>query len=220
MLGAFESIRALRLTRLLQTLNRLEVTQLAESPDGLRCAHGRFEGTPLLRSPYQGRPCLYYLFRVLEPRADGKPRLLASGKEWTEVHLEDESGRARVEAGPALVASPRRFEEPLSGLRRIPPERADFFERAGIEERHLARLPQLVVEEFTIEPRDSLYVTGTLETRNGEKRFYRKHHSPLIVSAERDIGYRTGLRHELVLHGALAPLLLLGAAALLLLALA
>lgn len=215
----FEALhRGLAQANLIRTLRTIRATPVADPRPDLQLVHGPLEGEPLLYSPYQGRACLYYFFRVTEPREGGRPVTLATGKEWTLVRVRDASGAAAIEAWPALVASPRRFEDRLTGLTRIPPHLADFFERAGIDDKHLPRFSTLVVHEYTLEPGDAVYVTGTARLRAGQKVFYRKKRSPLIVSAEPDVGYLGGLRHELFLYAALAPLLLVAGLVLTLLA--
>lgn len=217
-IGAALVSRGLGTARLRRTLAQLQPSPVSSLGDGLRMVRGRIKGDPPLASPYQKRACVYYFFRVSDPHAK-RPRTLATGKAWTLVDVEDSTGVARVDAQPALVASPRRFEATLRNLRTIPADLADFFERAGIDEKHLPRLPSMRIHEYTIEPGDEVFVTGTVRIEDGQKVFYRKKRRPLIVSSERDVGYLNGLRNELVLYAATAPLLFAGAAGLLFLAL-
>ncbi len=181
---------------------------------------GRINGEPLLSSPLQRRPCVYYFFRVLEPVPGKRPRTLATGKEWTIVEVRDETGAARVDAWSAVVASPRRFERRFQGLAKVPEDLHGFFERAGIDEKHLARFPDFQVHEYTIEPGDDVYVTGTLRHDGGEKVLYRKKRRPLVVSADPEIGLARGLQHELWLYAALAPMLVVAGVALFVIAFA
>lgn len=220
LLGALLMLRGVRLARLIQRLARLRPVPIAAAPPGLVMVRGQLAADPLLRSPYQGRACAYYFFRVVEPRPGHRPRTLATGKEWTLTRIEDATGHAQLDAVTAVVASPRRFETEFERLQKIPQELAGFFERAGIEQKHLERLPRFLVHEYTLEPGDSVYVTGTLRVEDGGKVFYRGKRGPLIVSSEPDIGYLRGLRNEFLIHAAAPPLLLVAGAVLLLLALA
>jgi hypothetical protein len=204
--------RALDQGKLLRTLRGLEPNPTAASGTGLRLVHGRLGGDPLIQSPYQGRPCVYHFFRVLEPRPGGRPRVLATGKEWTAATVTDDTATAQIEPWTAVVASPRRFEAVHEGLTSIPPHLATFFERAGIDEKHLPRLPSFVVHEYTLEPGDEVYVLGTLDA--APRRFRRAKRRPLVVSAQRDVGLGAALRNEWLLYALLAPLLLAGALAL------
>lgn len=193
---------------------------MASLRPGLALVQGRLQGDPLLRSPFQQRDCVYYYFRVLDPTNERRPRTLAKGKEWTLAAVEDDSGRADLQGISSMVGSPRRFETELRDLSKIPPDLAGFFERAGIDEKHLARLTRLVVHEFTLEPGDVVYVTGAVREEAGTKTFYRPKRGPLIVSSQSDVGYVRGLRNELLIYLTTPPLLLLAGLALVLLALA
>lgn len=212
--------RAVQQARLVTQMSRLAPAPVASPGGALQLVHGTLEGEPLLRSPWQDRPCIYYFFRVLQPQEGKKPRSIATGKQWTVAHVRDASGAALVQGEAALVASPRRHEEVIGPLAKIPPGKEFFFEAAGIDEKHLPRFDRLIIHEYTLEPGDDVYVTGMARSRAGEKVFYRKSRTPLIVSAERDIGYLGPLRHELWLYVGLAPLLLAGAAVLAFLAFA
>lgn len=201
--------RGIQMGRLLRSLKRLRPTSISDVEPGLAMVHGRLKGHPLLKSPFQKRDCLYYYFRVLEPRDRGAhPRTLAQGKEWTLAIVEDGTGEARVDAVAAMVGSPRRGEWRLERLAQIPPDLADFFERAGIDEKHLPKFPTLVVQEYTIENGDPVYVTGTVRNDADGKLFYRRRRGPLVVSSELDVGYARGLRNELLIYAATPPLLL------------
>lgn len=199
--------RGVFLARLIRALSVLRPRTVGQLEPGLAMARGKIQGDPLLKSPFQNRDCVYYFFQVLEPRADGKHRILAKGKEWTLARLEDETGSASVEAVTAMVASPRRFETSLRGLSKVPPDLADFFERAGIDAKHLPRLPHLRIHEYTLEPGDDVFVTGTVRATPEGKLFYRKGRGPLIVSSDSDVGYARALRNELLIYLATPPLL-------------
>jgi len=203
--------RAVDQARLIKTLRALEPVGVRDPGPALRLVRGTLDGQPLLQSPYQARPCLYYFFRVLEPRPSGAPRVLATGKEWTLATVSDPTGTAAIEPWTAVVASPRRFEASHENLKHIPPELATFFERAGIDEKHLPRLRSFVVHEYTLEPGDTAYVLGTLDPT--PPRLYRAKRRPLVVSSERDIGLLATLKNELLLFAILAPLLLAAAVA-------
>lgn len=192
----------------------MEPRPIAELGAGLGMAHGKLGGAPLLRSPLQGRECVYYFFRVVQPEPGGKERRLATGKQWTLANVSDASGRAEIEAVPALVASPRRHAQVFRGIQTIPEGLAPFFEAAGIDQKHLGRLSHFVAYEYTLEPGDDVFVTGEVRRQGDGKVFYRTRYSPLIVSAEPDIGLLPGLRTEFFVHAALTALLLVGAAAL------
>jgi hypothetical protein len=209
-------IRAIRLRRLIHDLQTLDVVPIGNAQPGLALVHGTAHIPTPLVSPLMRKPCAYYFFRFEESRARKKPRRLAWGKEWTQIRIGDASGDCRVEAQTAVVASGNEYTKEFVGLRAVPPEHAVLFERAGIDERHLANLEHFRVIENTIEPGDRLYVTGTLRHENGEKVFYRVKRSPLIVSSKQRIGFVKGLRHELLLFS-LIPLLLYAFAALFLL---
>jgi hypothetical protein len=215
---ALASFLALRRARdqanLLRTVLDLRPTSIASEGRGLQLIRGRLEGDPLLISPLQQRPCVYYFFRIHAPRPGKKPKPVATGKEWTMARVRDESGAAGIEPWTAVVASPRRHEAHLRDLRTIPPGLENLFERAGIEERHLPRLPELVVHEYTLEPGDEIYVLGSVRGAGTNKTFHRKKRRPLAVMAEPPAPLLApGLRAELVLHASLAALLLAAALA-------
>ena len=206
LLGLAITRRTIDQARLVRTLRTIEPVGIGEQGPALRLVLGRLAVPAPIVSPYQGRPCAYYFFRVLEPRPSGQPRVLATGKEWTHALVEDETGAAQIEPWTAVVASPRRFEHAHEGLKTIPDHLKTFFERAGIDEKHLPRMPSFVVHEYTLEPGDDVYVLGTLDAQ--ERRFFRAKRRPLVVSAEREIGLLGALRNELLLYAFLAPMVL------------
>lgn len=202
-------VRGARLATLLRELRRLRPTPLREVEIGLHQTRARIRRTEsLLKSPYQKRECAYYFFRVSSATQGPRRKALATGKEWALAEIEDATGRARIEPWTAIVASPHKFTTTLGPLETIPPDLVDFFQKAGIDEKHLPRLGQMTVEEYTLEPEDEVYVTGTVRTEGGAKIFHRPKRGPLIVSAEADIGYTKGLRHELFLYTAIPPLVI------------
>ena len=218
LLGLLVLRRALDQARVTRTVRDLAVTPIRPPATGLQRVRGRLAGDPLLRSPYQGRECVYYFFRVTEPREGKRPRVLATGKEWSLATIEDGSGRAALEPWTPAVGSPRRFETVLRGLTEVPPGLEGFFERAGIDPKHLPRLPLMVVHEYTLEPGDEVHVLGTQRVEAGGATFHRAKHRPYVVSAEADVGLLPGLRHQWIVFASVAPMLL--AAGLTLLALA
>ena len=147
----------------------------------------------------------------------GPPFRLVRGRLETDAPLESPYQRRPcvyyffrvIEPWTPGVASPRRFETVHEGLAKIPPDLASFFDKAGIDEKHLPRLPRFTVHEYTLEPGDDVYVLGTLEAEKG--RFVRAKRRPLVVSAERDVGLADALRNELLLYAPVAPMLLLTA---------
>src|SRR5581483_2384705 len=148
----------MRLRYAQRTLDTIGVTPIATEAGNVQLVYGRVVVDQPLRSPLQDRPCAYYFFRVVEPRPS-KLRKLATGKKWSPFLVQDPSGTALVDPIPAVVASPRRHRQEFKGLQRIPPGLERFFEEAGIDQKHLPRLPEFYVDEYTIEPDDQVYVT-------------------------------------------------------------
>lgn len=211
--------RALRVARTLRAIASLVVVPLAEAGPGFCLVRGRIQTAQPLRSPFHGRPCAYYAYRVEElSPGRGRPRRLAVGKEWADLAIQDATGWATIDARPALIQSPHTTVTNLEGIRQIPEAHREFFQTAGIEERHLPRFHGLRVTELTLEPGDEVHVLGTVALRANEKVFYRNRHSPLAVSAASDAGLLPGLRNERLLFSVAAALL--GAFALLFLAMA
>ena len=201
--------RSLRVMRLIRTLRTLRPTSVAEARENeLQVVHGRVSTPDPIPSAFQKRPAAYYAFRIEEPRPEPqKPRRLAVGKDWATLFIEDETGEARVDSRPALIRSPHEHKTTLGKLTAIPPEHAEFFETAGIYERHLARFQDLRVVEYTLEAGDEVYVLGTVRSENSRKIFYRATHSPLAVSQTVDAGLVPGYRNELLLFSVAAALL-------------
>lgn len=197
----------LRIKRLIATLAGLSTSELAEA-QGFARGRGHVEAAHSIRSAFQGRPCVYYAFRVEDPGDQRKKeRRLATGKDWAPFSIVDPSGAARVEERTALIRSPHVHEATLEGLTAIPPERVEFFELAGITERHLRRFPRLRITEYTLEPGDLVHVTGSVRQGSDGKTFYRARRSPLVVTPETDTGLMPGYRHELLLFSGAAILL-------------
>lgn len=214
---AMAARRAFRVAQTLRTIAALSVVPLSQAGAGLRLVRGRIDAAQPLRSPFHGRSCAYYAYRVEEiPVGTGRARRLAVGKDWADLVVEDSTGRARIEARPAMIQAPHTTISELEGIRHIPDAHREFFQAAGIEERHLARFHGLRVTELTLEPGDEVHVLGTINERTDGKVFYRARHSPLAVSAASDAGLLPGLRNERFLFGVAAALL--GAFALLFLA--
>jgi hypothetical protein len=208
-LSLFALRRSLRVARLIRQLRTLRPTSIAEAQeDTLQVVKGRIASPATIPSAFRRHPVAYYAFRVEEPRpAPQKPRRLAVGKDWAAIELEDETGTATVEARPALIRAPHEHIATLGKLDKVPPEHAEFFEQAGIYERHLARFVSVRVVEYTLEPGDEVYVLGTVRSENGRKIFYRATHSPLAVSETVDAGLVPGYRNELLLFSVAAALL-------------
>lgn len=214
LLGLVAAVRAFKQAGLVKQLALLQPVTARQARPGLVMVKGKFTSDTLLQSPLQGRACHYYFFRATEPRPGKKPRLLATGKDWADVRLDDGYQGLPVTARTALISSPRRHEERFQNLQSIPPGREEFFEKAGIDPKHLPRLPSFLVHEFTIEPGDELYVTGTLVDDEAGPRITRVKRGPLFIGADPSMPFITGLRNEFVLYAAIAPILLLGAIAL------
>ena len=195
--------------RLIQTLRTLRPTSVAEAEENeLQLVQGRIASPDPIPSAFNKRACVYYAFRVEEPRPEPqKPRRLAVGKDWATLEIEDETGVATIESRPALIRAPHEHVTHLGKLSSIPPEHAEFFEKAGIYERHLARFIDVRVVEYTLEPGDEAYVLGHVRSENGRKIFYRATHSPLAVSQTVDAGLVPGYRNELLLFSVAAALL-------------
>lgn len=215
--GLLAAFRARDHARVLRDVRSLGAVPVADAGPGLARLHGTVSGTPLLRSPFQDRPCIYYFFRVEEPRPGKKPRTLATGKAWTSARLTDATAAVDLEPWTARVTSPRRHEAVLRGLETIPAERARFFEQAGIDEKHLPRLPLMVVHEYTLEPGDDVHALGTLQPGPDGPSLARIQRRPYVVSADPDLGLERPMRTELVLRTGVASLLLAAGAALALL---
>lgn len=209
LLGLLAWRRARDQARVVQLVRDLPVTPVGGVNEGLQRVRGKLESDLPLKSPFQGRECLYYFFRVTTPREGKTPRTVATGKEWTIGQVRDESGVAALEPWTPAVGSPRRFETVLRGLTAIPPDLAKFFERAGIDEKHLPRLPVMTVHEYTLEPGDEVYVLGTPRVEEGARTFHRAKRRPYAISSEEDIGLLRGLRNEQLIHAVVAPMLLL-----------
>lgn len=201
--------RSLRLSRLIKTLKTLRPTSVAEATENeLQLVRGRIATPDPIPSAFRGRRCAYYAFRVEDHRLDKpKPRRLAVGKDWATIEIEDETGTATIDARPALIRAPHEHVERLGRIDDVPADKAEFFEQAGIYERHLARFQNLHVIEYTLEPGDELFVLGTVRSENGRKVFYRAKHSPLAVSETSDAGLVPGYRNELLLFSVAAVLL-------------
>jgi hypothetical protein len=214
--------RAWRLRSLVTALRALSPVGIGEAkPDRLNLVKGRVASPAPIPSAFQGKPSVYYAYRVEDRRADSpKPRRLALGKDWATFELEDATGSAIVESRPALIHAPHLHDEPMGRLEAIPPERTDFFEAAGIYERHLARFQNVHVVEYTLEPGDEVFVVGSVREENGRKVFYRAKHSPLAVSTTPNAGLVPGYRNEQMLFSVASLLLAVFAAAFLVASLA
>lgn len=204
--------RALQTARLIAHLNRIQPQTIESLATGLQQVRGQITTTLPMQSPLAGRPCVYYFFRIQAPHPKGGWRVIATGKRWTDVGIQDDTGGAEIRGQSALVASPRRIDHHLGPLKDIPTQWAELFDQAGIDAKHLDRFDDLRAHEYTLEPGDDVYVTGHVRTENQAKVFYRAKRSPLIVSSQPDIGYVRGLRHEWLLFSAVAPMLAAAAA--------
>lgn len=187
-------------------LRELPLLRLSEIQPGLVRVRARLGSARPIAAPISGRPSVYYFVAAerLGP-VPRKKRRLGSHKEWTEVDLEDGELRVAVQPWTPTVASAHVDEERFEGLVTIPPDRVDLFELVGIADRHLGRIGPFHVLEYRLEPGDEVYVTGTYAP---EKGIYRDGRSPLIVSAQPEIGYLRSLKNELVLYTALPPMVL------------
>lgn len=201
--------RSVRVMRLIRTLRLIKPTSIAEAlPNELQLVRGRIASPSPIPSAFQKRPVSYFAFRVEDPQPQGKkPRRLAVGKDWAHIELEDETDTAIIDARPALIRAPHEHMTSLGKLDKIPPEHDEFFETAGIYERHLARFNDIRIIEYTLEPGDEMYVLGMVRSENGRKIFYRATHSPLAVSNTADAGLVPGYRNELLLFSVAAALL-------------
>lgn len=199
--------RVLRLRRLIQRLATITTRPIAEA-DGFTRVHGTVHAPQPIPSAFQRRPSAYYAYRVEDPGdARKKERRLATGKDWADLEIHDTSGTIHVEARTALIRSPHASETTLEGLTTIPIEHAEFFESAGIGERHLKRFQRIRITEYTLEPGDEVFVTGTVRHGPDGKTFYRAPRSPLVVTPETDTGLAPGYRHELLLFSGATAIL-------------
>ena len=199
--------RTLRVADLVKSLPSMTPEPLAEISEGFHLAAGIIESDALLQSPFHGRDCVYYAYRVEEPGP--VPKRLATGKNWAATRFRDATGAATIESRAALVRAPHETITNLERLDGLSDAQRSFLKDAGIEAKHLGRFRALTITEYTLEPGDDVYVLGTLEAAKDGKVFYRARHSPLAVSRTRDAGLLPGLRNELLLFRATTGLFLL-----------
>lgn len=205
--------RGMRVARTLRTLAGLAPHPIAALGEGVQMVRGHVVCPEPIKSAFRQRPCAYYAFRVEEPRPPpAKPKRLATGKDWAPFGVRDDTGSVQVDSRPALIRAPNTHTAEFGRLTQVPPEHREFFEAAGIHERHLGRFTGVRVVEYTLEEGDDVHVLGSVREENGRKVFYRARHSPLAVSADADPGLAPGLRNELMLFSVSAVLFLAFAA--------
>jgi hypothetical protein len=207
-IGLLSLVRSVRTRRLIGALIALRPQPVDALTPGLRQAKGRIRADRAIPSAFHKRPCVYYAYRVEEPTLGPVPKRLAVGKDWGEASLVDETGDARLHHRPAMIRSPHETITELNGLTEIPAEHAEFFERAGISQKHLGRFKTIRIVEYTLEEGDEVYATGWFDHDDDGKVFYRARRSPLVVSAEPDTRLIPGLKNELLLFSAATALLL------------
>jgi hypothetical protein len=206
LLAALLLRRGLILRRVIRTMHSLRTTPLTGIRTGLVRTRGRLATDEPLTAPLTGRPAVYYFVKAEDVPDAGKPtRRLATTKQWTTTRLEDGQTRVQLERWTPLVASAHLDTHRFDDLSKVPPDRQALFEELGMADRHAARLATIQVTEFRFEPGDQAYVTGTYDANKG---IYRHGRNPFIVSTEEDVGYATGLRHELLLYTAVPAMLL------------
>lgn len=201
--------RAILTKRLIDAMNRLHPEAIGSLQPGLRQAQGRIRAERAIQSAFHKRRCVYYAYRVEEPTLGPVAKRLAVGKDWGEASLDDETGTVLLQHRPALIRAPHETVTELQGLTTIPAEHAEFFERAGIAQKHLGRFRALRIVEYTLEDGDLVHVTGWIDSDKDGKVFYRARRSPLVVSTEADTRLIPGLKNELLLFSAATAILLL-----------
>lgn len=118
-----------------------------------------------LRSPFSGKDCVYYRYRIEEYKKRGKHSkwvVIDRGVTMDYFYLEDETGKVLIDPKEAEIDIPLDFEF-SSSLGRDPPEEIkNFLKNKGMSfEGFLGMNKSMRYREYFIEPGDKLYVLGT-----------------------------------------------------------
>ena len=195
------------LRALIARMRALTPTALSDLKPGLVQVRATIQSDEPMAAPLSGRPCVYAFVRANRiPKGGQGPKRLASHKTWTPSYVSDGIGRIELQPWTPLVSATHKDTIRFEQLGGIPEGREDLFELMGMADRHAARIGTFDVTELRVQPGDEMYVTGTYEPGKG---IYRHKRNPFIVSATPHIGYTAGLRNEVILYTAVAPMTIL-----------
>ena len=142
------------------------------------------EGT-VRNSPFSGKDCIYYFFRVEEHRRQGKNSrwvTVKKGEYRPEFYVQDDTGKVLVDPAGAEINVPKDFEY-NSGLLNDPPAHVKEFLKANdiSHDSFLGLNKRMRYREYLIEPGDTVYIMGSSANNPVIEHSTDDHTSKLII---------------------------------------
>jgi len=136
-------------------------------------------------SPFTGKDCIYYFFRVEEHRRQGKNSkwvTVKKGEYRPEFYVQDDTGKVLVDPAGADINVPKDFEY-NSGLLNDPPAQVKEFLKANdiSHDSFLGLNKRMRYREYLIEPRDTVYIMGSAANNQVIAHTADDHTSRLII---------------------------------------
>jgi hypothetical protein len=184
-LGLFiHGFRMLSHKRLIENIPTSKIRSLALGLVEITGKAIAFEGS-IRSSPFTGKDCIYYFFRVEEHRRQGKNSrwvTVKKGEYRPEFYLQDDTGKVLVDPAGAEVNVPKDFEY-NSGLLNDPPVQVKEFLKANdiSHDSFLGLNKRMRYSEYLIEPGDTVYVIGTAGNNPVLAHTEDEHTSKLII---------------------------------------
>ena len=164
-LGIFSyGFRTFSRKRLIENIPTSKIRSLALGLVEINAKAVAVEGT-IRGSPFTGKDCLYYFFRVEEHRRQGKNSrwvTVKKGEYRPEFYVQDDTGKVLVDPAGAEINIPTDYEY-NSGLLNDPPAQVKEFLKANdiSHDSFLGLNKRMRYREYLIEPGDAVYVMGT-----------------------------------------------------------
>jgi hypothetical protein len=165
--GLYLFVRGFRLLARKRLLLNTPTSKVRSASLGLVEVSGVATGPYTIPTPIAGRPCFLYRTAVWQENSD-------SSREWKKVaeetlhvpfFLDDDTGQLLIEPMGAELDLHRDFRQDFSDTIFSPhttPQVLSFLSRHGVEPANKIR-----VEESSIQPRNSLFIVGTLAENPG-----------------------------------------------------
>jgi hypothetical protein len=156
--------RTLSRKRLIENIPTSRIRSMALGLVEIKGRASAVEGS-IRPSPFTGKDCIYYLFRVEEYRRQGKNSrwvTVKKGEYRSEFYVQDDTGKVLVNPDGADINVPKDFEY-NSGLLNDPPAQVKEFLKANdiSHDSFLGLNKRMRYREYLIGPADTVYVIGT-----------------------------------------------------------